>query len=81
MFFPLVFILIAALASQSISGTNVTVDDQESSITYSPASSWLLSAPNSLDFGGAHRLTQDPTATATINFTGMCLSDWLVKPF
>ena len=49
---------------------NVSVDDTDPSITYRPAGAWFLSANSSLDFGGAHMLTQVPNATATLNFTG-----------
>ncbi|KAG6837293.1 hypothetical protein H0H93_011895 [Arthromyces matolae] len=52
---------------------NVTVDDQDSSIVYNPRSSWTLSANSSLDVGGAHMLTQDPSATATFTFTGVAV--------
>jgi hypothetical protein len=50
---------------------NVTVDDNDSSIVYSPPGAWLPSAPNALDFSGAHMLTQNASATASFNFTGM----------
>ena len=49
---------------------NVTVNSQSQLITYLPAASWNLSAPNSLDAGGAHMLTGNSTATATFTFTG-----------
>jgi hypothetical protein len=49
---------------------NVTLDDQDSTIVYAPAGAWSRSADNSLDYGGAHMLTQNPAATATFTFTG-----------
>jgi plastocyanin len=49
---------------------NVTLDDQDPAIVYAPAGAWLRSANNSLDYGGAHMLTQNSAATATLNFTG-----------
>ncbi|RDB19845.1 hypothetical protein Hypma_013131 [Hypsizygus marmoreus] len=52
---------------------NVTVDDPDPSIIYTPATSWSQSANNSLNAGGAHKLTQDPTATATFTFTGVAI--------
>ncbi|KDR84488.1 hypothetical protein GALMADRAFT_133773 [Galerina marginata CBS 339.88] len=52
---------------------NVTVDDQDPSIVYSPAGAWALSANNSLDFGFAHMLTQNATATAVFQFTGTAI--------
>jgi len=52
---------------------NVTVDDKDSAIVYAPAGAWVPSASNSLDYGGAHTLTQNATATATFNFTGACV--------
>ena len=52
---------------------NVTVDSQSQLITYLPPGSWNLSAPNSLDAGGAHMLTGNNTATAAFTFTGNVL--------
>ena len=49
---------------------NVTIDYQDSSITYSPPGAWSQSMPSKLDLGGAHMLTQNPNATASFNFTG-----------
>ena len=49
---------------------NVTVDDPNPSITYSPRGAWAESSPNTLDFGGTHMLTSNPSATASFNFTG-----------
>lgn len=49
---------------------NVTIDDQDSSITYSPPGAWSQSTQSTLDFGGAHTLTQNSNATASFNFTG-----------
>lgn len=55
---------------------NITVDDPDPAIIYAPANSWILSANNSLNVGGAHMLTQDKTATATFTFTGVFL--WML---
>ncbi|KIM38675.1 hypothetical protein M413DRAFT_447636 [Hebeloma cylindrosporum] len=52
---------------------NVTLDDQDLAIVYAPAGAWSRSADNSLDYGGAHMLTQNPAATATFNFTGVAI--------
>ena len=49
---------------------NVTIDYQDTSITYSPPGAWSQSLPSKLDLGGAHMLTQNPNATASFNFTG-----------
>ena len=49
---------------------NVSVDDTDPSIRYQPAGAWNVSANSTLDYGGAHMLTQNPNATATFNFTG-----------
>ncbi|KDR84497.1 hypothetical protein GALMADRAFT_715481 [Galerina marginata CBS 339.88] len=49
---------------------NITVDDQDPRIVYSPSSSWTrIDGPN-LDAAGGHMLAEDdPGATATITFT------------
>ena len=49
---------------------NVTVDDNDASITYQPPGSWVLSVFDSLDAGGQHHVTSDPDATASFTFTG-----------
>ena len=49
---------------------NVTVDDDDPSIRYEPPGAWHLSAKSTLDFGYAHMLTENPSATAVFNFTG-----------
>lgn len=51
---------------------NVTVDDGDSRIIYSPPGAWSRSVQMPLDYGGSHMLTQNPNATAVFNFTGMC---------
>ncbi len=51
---------------------NVTVDDGDSKIIYSPPGAWSRSMQMPLDYGGSHMLTQNPNATAVFNFTGMC---------
>lgn len=72
MFIQLLFLL--SSFHQIVYGRrNVTIDDQNPLITYSPAASWNLSAPNGLDAGGAHTLTADSTATANFTFTGAIL--------
>jgi len=69
MFIQLAFLLISCRSI--VHGRhNVTVDDQDPLIIYTPAASWNLSAPSTLDAGGAHMLTVDKTATATLTFTG-----------
>ena len=55
---------------------NVTVDDQNPSIIYSPPRAWSESAPSTLDLGGSHKLTQNPNATASFNFTGNFFFDF-----
>jgi hypothetical protein len=49
---------------------NVTVDDNDPSITYQPPSSWVVSVFDVLDAGGQHHDTSDPDATASFTFTG-----------
>lgn len=63
---------LASLLPTVLADQNVTVDDQDPSILYSPPGAWGLSANSSLDFGGAHMLTQNPNATAVFKFTGSC---------
>jgi hypothetical protein len=73
LFQPLVllFLVVRTLnLSTAFAAVNVTINDNDSSITYSPPGAWSQSAPNTLDFSGAHMLTQNPNATASFNFTG-----------
>lgn len=49
---------------------NVTVDDNENSITYSPPSSWNETDFDVLNIGGRHMVTSDTSATASFTFTG-----------
>jgi hypothetical protein len=49
---------------------NVTVDDNDVSITYIPLSSWNETDFDNLNFGGRHMVTSDTSATATFTFTG-----------
>ena len=49
---------------------NVTVDDNDPSITYQPSDSWLVSVFDVLDAGGSHHVISDPDATALFSFTG-----------
>lgn len=49
---------------------NVTVDDNDPSITYQPTDSWVISVYDVLDAGGTHHVTSDPDATASFTFTG-----------
>ena len=58
------------ISTTAFAAVNVTIDDQDSSITYSPPGAWSKSAPSNLDLGGAHMLSQNPNATASFNFTG-----------
>lgn len=50
---------------------NRTVDDNDPTIRYT--GQWIKSAVSSLDVGGVHMFTQDPSARATLNFTGESL--------
>ncbi|KAE9395129.1 hypothetical protein BT96DRAFT_826665 [Gymnopus androsaceus JB14] len=52
-----------------LADTNVTVDDNDSSIQYSDG--WSVSTGfNSLDYGGFHHLSDSNTSTANFTFTG-----------
>lgn len=50
---------------------NRTVDDNDPAIRY--IGQWNPSAVSSLDMGGRHMLSQDPTAQAIFEFTGKSL--------
>lgn len=71
MFTHLVLFLIISWLNLVSCRHNVTIDDPNPSIVYK--GNWVLSANNSLNAGGAHILTQDPTATATFTFTGVAI--------
>ena len=70
-----VFLFILFLQSHFHSMTvraeaNITVDDGDSRIIYSPPGAWTKSAQTQLDYGGSHMLSQNPNATAIFNFIG-----------
>ncbi|KAF8888149.1 hypothetical protein CPB84DRAFT_1473740 [Gymnopilus junonius] len=71
------FLIFTLLLDRSLSGAlaeqNVTIDDQNPSIVYSPPGAWTVSTNSSLDFGGSHTLAQNPNATALFNFTGTAI--------
>ncbi|KIM38712.1 hypothetical protein M413DRAFT_420070 [Hebeloma cylindrosporum] len=52
---------------------NVTVDDQDASISYFPQGSWYETDRGTLDAGGQHMLTSDPDAYATFTFKGVSI--------
>ncbi|KAJ7641042.1 hypothetical protein FB45DRAFT_899337 [Roridomyces roridus] len=52
---------------------NVTLDDTDPSITYSPRSAWESGLRSSLNSNGSHSLGTGPNATATITFTGVAI--------
>lgn len=55
---------------------NVTVDDNDRSITYI-GQDWEVSAGSPLDVGGTHHLsTTDPNAHAIVTFTGVFTNYW-----
>lgn len=67
----LLFLLVQCHYSTTVRAeANVTVDDGDSRITYSPPGAWRKSEQTQLDYGGSHMLTQNPNATAIFNFTG-----------
>ncbi|KAH9483673.1 hypothetical protein JR316_0003143 [Psilocybe cubensis] len=65
--------MISSVLPGAHANQNVTVDDQDPSISYSPQGAWGLSANSSLDIGGAHMLTQNPNGTAVFRFTGIAV--------
>ncbi|KAF9463646.1 hypothetical protein BDZ94DRAFT_1258190 [Collybia nuda] len=73
MFIHLLILSSLARFSSVYARHNVTVDDRDPAIVYAPPGAWTLSANNSLNAGGAHMLTQNPTATATLTFTGVAI--------
>jgi hypothetical protein len=73
-FHLLIRLLVFALYTHGVCAqSNITIDDTNSSIAYAPAGAWVVSSNSTLDFGGAHMLTQNPNATATFSFTGASL--------
>ncbi len=49
---------------------NITVDDGDPGIIYSPGGAWKRSAPSPLNYGGSHMFSMDAGATAVFSFTG-----------
>lgn len=49
---------------------NITIDDWDAAFNYRPPGAWFMSTNTTLNYGGAHMLTQNPNATALFNFTG-----------
>lgn len=86
-FLYIIIFFIAALATINPAvhaASNVTIDDGDGRIAYSPAGVWAKSAQTSLNYGGSHMLTQNPAAKATFNFTGAsqrCSSSDLMTHF
>lgn len=72
--FDIPHVLFLLIVSPSFIGCaaqrNVTLDDTDPAIVYSPKEKWGLSAGTNLDAGGAHMLTEDITAVATLVFNG-----------
>ncbi|KAF9476791.1 hypothetical protein BDN70DRAFT_923057 [Pholiota conissans] len=67
-------ILIFAFLNHAVyAQNNITIDDTNAAISYAPAGAWVVSTNSTLDFGGAHMLTQNPNATAVFNFTGIAI--------
>lgn len=55
-----------------ILGASVTVDDNDPVFIYMPSSSWQdVEGLEAFDFGGSHKLTEDPAAYAEITFSCM----------
>ncbi|KAF8806043.1 hypothetical protein BYT27DRAFT_7339295 [Phlegmacium glaucopus] len=68
------FLLISLLkVNTTLAVKNVFIDDQDSSITYSPPGEWEITKHTTLDYGGTHKLTSNPNATASFNFTGIAI--------
>ena len=69
--FPFLILLIFCFFIILTSGQrNISIDDWDAAIYYRPPGAWYMSTNTSLNFGGAHMLTQNPNATALFNFTG-----------
>jgi hypothetical protein len=60
---------------------NVTVDDQDASISYFPQGSWNQTDRGILDAGGQHMLTNDPNAYATFTFKGSKINHIMILVF
>ncbi len=57
---------------------NITIDSNNTLLSYVPSSNWTWIA-GSLDAGGGHMLTEDPNAYALINFTCKLFSGAFVR--
>ncbi|KAF8660456.1 hypothetical protein AX16_001636 [Volvariella volvacea WC 439] len=67
-------LLLSTLANgQNTRLRNVTIDDSDPRIVYSPSDQWSLASPTELNVGGNHMLTSTPGAFAVFDFTGVAI--------
>lgn len=76
----LLFIFLIFSAT-NCTAVNVTVDDGDQRIIYSPTGAWTRSAQSSLNYGGSHMLTQNASATAVFSFSGEQESFYFTSSF
>jgi hypothetical protein len=66
------FLVLAGVQGQQ--QQNITVDESNLNISYSPPGAWSLTEATTLDYPftseSSHALSTDPNATATFTFTG-----------
>jgi len=62
-FFPLLILSSLPLSKALV---NLTIDDQDTKISYIPRSSWTRNHITGWDYGDTHMWTTDPDAYATI---------------
>ena len=73
------YVVLLLTAHWCFAQRNITIDDNDSSITY-VGQDWEVSAISQLDVGGTHHLsTTDPKAHAMVNFTGVLIDSWSYK--
>ncbi|KAJ7617135.1 hypothetical protein FB45DRAFT_933499 [Roridomyces roridus] len=73
MLLSLLVSLLALHLHPTSAATNITLDDSDPNITYTPANFWVTSAKNSLDIGGSHAVSSDGPANASLTFTGTAI--------
>ncbi|CAG7846575.1 SubName: Full=Uncharacterized protein {ECO:0000313/EMBL:CCA67792.1} [Serendipita indica DSM 11827] len=73
MFWSISFLLTLVVYSCAIILTNITVDDNDASISYTGRWDGVNAHPSSLNYGEYHTVTEDPQAKAVFTFTGIAV--------
>ncbi|KAF7324483.1 hypothetical protein MKEN_00489000 [Mycena kentingensis (nom. inval.)] len=71
--FSLSLLPLSLLATLASAFSNITIDDTDSQIVYSGLWDPSSTHRSSLDYGGSHTFSSDPTASATFKFTGVAV--------